>query len=102
MTRKILPDRRQSANEDVTFAGVQVSVSFGRYDDGRIGEVFLSTRKAGTAIDIACRDTAVLISLLLQHGCPASTIGRATTADAHGQPEGLAGIVAQLIEERMP
>ena len=99
MTRELLPGRRASETFEVTFSNVPVSVTFGRYDDGRVGEVFLSTRKAGSAVDIAARDTAVLMSLLLQYGCSAKIIGRALTADAHGRPEGLAGIVARIIEE---
>jgi hypothetical protein len=98
MTREILPPRRQSETFEVVFSGVQVTVSFGRYQDGRIGEVFLSTRKAGSPVDIAARDTAVLMSLLLQYGCSARIMARALTADAHGTPEGLAGQVAEIIE----
>jgi hypothetical protein len=102
MTRETLPQRRENENFDVSFNGIVVSVSFGHYDDGRIGEVFLSTRKSGSFIDTTCRDTAVLLSLLLQYGCSAKIIGKAITADAHGKPEGLAGVIARLIEERSP
>lgn len=98
MTREILPQRRHAENFEVSFSGLAVSVSFGYYDDGRVGEVFLSTRKAGSVIDIAARDTAVLLSLLLQYGCSPKIIQRALTADATGRPEGLAGAVAALIE----
>jgi hypothetical protein len=99
MTRDVLPQRRQHATEEITFAGIKVTVGFGRYDDGRIGEVFLSTHKAGTPVDIAARDTAILMSLLLQYGCSAKIIGRALTSDAQGRPEGLAGMVANMIQE---
>jgi hypothetical protein len=98
MSRQTLSNRRPSETHEVMFANVSVNVGFGYYDDGRVGEVFLSTRKAGTPVDIAARDTAVLMSLLLQYGCSAKIIGRALTADAQGRPEGLAGIVASLIE----
>lgn len=97
MTRNALPQRRASENFDVIFAGITVSVTLGFYDDGRPGEVFLATRKAGTPVDIAARDTAVLMSLLLQHGCAPSTIQKALTKDAHGVHEGLAGQVASIL-----
>lgn len=100
MTREVLPNRRPSENEEIQVFGANVSVQFGFTDDNRIGEVFLSTRKIGTALDVAARDTAVLLSLLLQYGCSPQIIGRAITADAEGRPEGLAGIVARLIEKR--
>lgn len=102
MTRERLLDRRASENEDIIFAGVTVSVSFGYYDDGRIGEVFLSTRKIGSAVDTAVRDAAVLLSLLLQYGCSPKIIRRSLTADERGDPEGLAGQVVSLIEDRWP
>lgn len=97
MTREPLPQRRFAENFEVSFAGVPVSVGFGYYDDGRVGEVFLSTRKAGSPVDIAARDTAILMSLLLQYGCSATIISRALTADASGLPEGLAGKIANMI-----
>ena len=95
-----MPNRRQAENFEINFSGMPVSVTFGRYDDGRIGEVFLSTRKVGTTLDVAARDTAVLLSLLLQYGCSAKIIGRAITADEKGKPEGLAGVIARMIEEQ--
>ena len=100
--RERLCDRRPSENEDIVFSGVIVSVSFGYYDDARIGEVFLSTRKIGTAVDTAVRDTAVLLSLLLQYGCTPSVIRRTLTTDERGDPEGLAGQVIDLIAQRWP
>lgn len=102
MPRELLPQRRRGDNEEFWFNGIQFSATFGYYDDGRVGEVFLSTRKAGTAVDTTARDTAVLISMLLQHGCPVATIKGALTANAKGVPEGIAGAVAAMIEERQP
>ena len=99
MTRETLPQRRACENMEITYANVQVSVALGFYDDGRVGEVFMSTRKAGTPVDTAARDTAVLLSLLLQYGCSTKIISRALTADAQGRPEGLAGEVVRIIEE---
>ena len=98
MIRDALPGRRMAETFEIAFAGVPVTVTFGHYDDGRIGEVFLSTRKAGSPVDVGARDIAVLISLLLQYGCSAKIIGKAITADAQGRPEGLAGMVATIIE----
>ena len=95
--RDRLPNRRQSENFELNFVGITVAVTFGRDPSDSIAEVFLATRKAGSPVDIACRDTAILLSLLLQHGCDASTIERALTKDAVGQPEGLAGVVAQYL-----
>lgn len=100
MSRETLSARRYSENEDITFHGVTVSCSFGYTDDGRVGEVFLSTRKIGTGVDTAVRDLAVLLSLALQYGVTPSVIKRSLTADENGLPEGLAGRVVAMIEER--
>lgn len=100
MSREHLPMRRYAENFEINFANVPVSVGFGYYDDGRIGEVFLSTKKAGSYVDTAARDTAVLMSLLLQYGASARIISNALTADAQGLPEGLAGKIAAIITER--
>jgi ribonucleoside-diphosphate reductase alpha chain len=99
MSRDQLTNRRASETFDITFSGVRMSVSLGYYDDGRVGEVFLSTQKEGTPIDVAARDTAVLISLLLQYGCSADIILKSLMTDHAGKPEGIAGMVASIIKE---
>src|SRR5262245_47368945 len=51
-------------------------------------EIFLNTRKHGTAVDVNARDSAVAASLLLQHGCPIETLRRALTRNADGSASG--------------
>ncbi|MFY0735646.1 hypothetical protein [Aurantimonas sp. NFXS3] len=100
MTREALLQRRCCENEDIVFGGITVSVTFGYYDDGRIGEVFLSTRKIGTAMDTAVRDMAVLLSIALQYGVTPGVLRRSLTTTEIGAPEGLAGKIVSMIEER--
>ena len=100
MSRERLPNRRYAENADIVFGGIDVSVSFGFTEDERITEVFLSTRKVGTAMDIAVRDLAVLLSIAIQYGATPSVIKRSLTADERGLPEGLAGKIVAMIEER--
>lgn len=96
--RERLPGRRENENESIVFAGIEIEVSIGFNDVLLPMEVFLSTKKVGSATDVSARDTAVLISLLLQYGCSATVIERSLTADETGAPEGLAGkIVAMII-----
>ena len=71
--------------------GVDCAVGLGRYDSGKIGEVFISTRKIGTSSDVIVRDAAVIISLALQYGAPADVLARAITRDADGKPSGPIG-----------
>ena len=93
-SRHSLPQRRMAENFDIGFGGQTVSVTFGRaVPDAPVTEVFLSTRKHGTALDTAVRDTAMLVSWLLQYGCPLARHAHALTRDETGVPEGLAGII---------
>lgn len=67
----------------------------GLYDDGRPGEVFITPAKSpGSALDVMGRDTALLMSLLIQYGCSLRHIAEALTKNADGGPEGLAGLAA--------
>lgn len=100
MSRERLSPRRYAEHETIRFGGVDVDVSFGFTDDGRIGEVFLSTRKVGTPVDTATRDLAVLLSIALQYGVTPTVIERSLTADEGGSPEGLAGQVIAMINAR--
>lgn len=95
--REHLPNRRQSENFELIFSGIPVAVTLGRDSSDRVAEVSLTTSKAGSPADIACRDTAILTSLCLQHGCDAGTMERALTKDATGRPEDFVGVVAERL-----
>jgi hypothetical protein len=87
-SRLALPKRRGHELLDFEHAGIRYTVGIGRFDDGRVAEVFLNTAKHGTAVDINARDAAVAASLLLQHGCPLNTLRRALTRNADGSASG--------------
>jgi len=93
--REPLPTRRRSYSVEVTHAwGVgtpqeihePLLVTIGLYDDDRIGEVFIDStaeklgRLSQRTIDLQ-KDTAVMISIALQHGVPIEEL-RAATARA--------------------
>ena len=87
-SRRRPPDRR--GHEVISFrhGGVDYVAGIGRYDDGRLAELFLNGGKLGTHADTAARDAAIAASLLLQHGCPAETLSRALTRNADGSASG--------------
>lgn len=89
--REILPQRRTNETFDFQHAGLTYTATIGFYADGRAGEVFLTAAKAGSALDIATRDSALALSFALQHGCRIDTIRSAMTRDARGRPEGAVG-----------
>lgn len=98
MPRTRLPPRRINENRTLKMLGVSFEVSFGidpKTLDVR--EVFVNTRKFGTAIDVMMRDTAVLISFLLQHGEHAKDLLEPLSCDDNGQPEGFAGMILREI-----
>ena len=76
MTREDLPRRR--AADVVTFEheGRRWTATAGRFADGRLAELFLDAPKVSPLAD-AARESAILVSLALQHGCAVETIRHA-------------------------
>lgn len=104
--REELPVRRGCLSFTLNFQGERYDVTVGRYDDGRIGEVFINrilgraSAKVGTLLDGVCRDSAILLSLVLQHGGELPTIRHAITRDEDNEPSTIVGaIVDQLAKE---
>lgn len=72
--RARLPDRRNSIIFDFEHEGFRYRATVSCFPDGRPGEVFLDTSKGGSALQANAECSAVLVSLLLQHGVDAGTI----------------------------
>lgn len=103
MTRETLPQRRHSEVFDyLSHRGFKYTVTVGFYDDGRPGEVFLEAGKEGTDVQVLARDSAVLISLLLQYGCPISHMRSAISREMNGAPQGEIGHILDVIEALRP
>jgi len=101
--RNVLPQRRYAESFDLAFpvySDKLYTVTLGCHPDGRLAEVFISShRKIGADADLAARDTAILISLALQHGATVEGLAHAMTHNAQAQPEGLAGrVLAELMD----
>jgi hypothetical protein len=88
MTRQRLPNRRGHELLDFEHGGIRYTLGIGRFDDGALAEVFLTTAKHGTTVDVFARDAAVAASLLLQHGCSVDTLRRALTRNSGGSASG--------------
>jgi ribonucleoside-diphosphate reductase alpha chain len=86
--RQRLPNRREHELLDFEHGSIRYTVSAGRFEDGRLAEIFLTTAKHGTAVDVNARDAAVAASLLLQHGCSVDTLRRALTRNGDGSASG--------------
>lgn len=99
MSRRKLPDRRRSETFVLRWGrqNTEFAVTIGFYQDGSPGEVFISGAKAGSDVDAATRDNAVLISLGLQHGVPLGMMRGAMTREGNGEPSTIAGRVVDML-----
>jgi len=96
--RERLPSRRQAETFDLEAGGLKYRATIGRFDDGRLAEIFLVNHKAGSTAGIMASDAAVLCSIALQYGAPAETLRRALMRDPHGHALGPLGRVLDLVE----
>jgi hypothetical protein len=85
MTRQRLANRRASTtfNFDCGPHRYTATVSFFPGTDA-LAEIFLSNGRAGSDVDAAAKDSAVVASLALQSGVPVDTIRRALLRDPRG------------------
>ncbi len=97
--RERLPNRRRSETFQIEHAGLRYTVSFSRFGDGDLAEVFISNHKRGNASDVAARDAGILLSFCLRHGCDVATISRALSRNGNGSASGVVAATLDLIEE---
>ena len=84
--RERLPSRRYGYNQKARVGGQKIYLRTGDYPDGRLGEIFLASNKAGSQLDAAARDSAVTCSIALQFGAPVDNIRTALLREANGTP----------------
>jgi hypothetical protein len=82
--RRRLPDRRASETFDVKCEGLPYLATVSYFDDGRPGEIFLTSYKAGSAADTAATDAAITRSTTLQFGADLETVRKALCRDSQG------------------
>jgi hypothetical protein len=70
-----------------------------RYTDGRIAELLLDNCKAGSAVSTLVRDSAIILSLALQHGADLDAIRKSLCRDSDGHALGPVGQALDLIAE---
>jgi hypothetical protein len=92
--RQRLQNRRPHWLYRFESGGQMYTGGIGRFDDGRIAEIFINGAKVGSAAEANAQDAAIVASLALQHGCPIDTIRHAL---ARGGGSG--GPLAALLDE---
>jgi hypothetical protein len=101
--RRRLPNRREHEVLDFEHGGFRYIGGIGRFQDGRLAEVFLNVAKSGTAIENHARDAAIVASVALQYGTPVDVIRHALTRNGDGSASGALGTLLDLLaSERKP
>jgi ribonucleoside-diphosphate reductase alpha chain len=98
--REKLPKRRISETFDIDVNGRPYRVSFSRYADGRLAEIFISNNRVNSDSDTAAKDSAVVCSIALQFGVPLETIRRGLMRDSSGRPSGPLGVALDILAGR--
>ena len=96
--RQRLPNRRAS----ITFAfecGLHHYVASVSYfpNDGQLAEIFLGNGRAGSDVDAAAKDSAVVASIAFQYGVPVNVIRKALLRDAQGRASSPLGRALDLV-----
>jgi hypothetical protein len=97
LTRERLPNRRLAETFQFAIGGLGYVCTVGRFVDGSLAELFISSGKAGSDSDANPRDAAIVASIALQHGTPAEIIRKALCRDNQGRPSGPLGAALDLI-----
>lgn len=103
MPRELLPNRRANFSFTIEFQGERYDVTIGHYADGRAGEVFINrilgkaSAKVGTLLDGVCRDSAILMSIAIQHGTDLATLASAITRDEDDAPSTVVGAIVDYL-----
>jgi hypothetical protein len=83
--RQPLPNRRDSLTFSFDCGPHRYTATVSYFPGtNRLAEIFLGNGRAGSDIDAAVKDSAVVASLALQHSVPVDTIRRARLRDPRG------------------
>jgi hypothetical protein len=96
--RARLPNRRPHELLNFEHAGFRFVLGVGRFNDRSLAELFLNCTKAGTPVDVAARDSAIVASLALQHGASPDDLRRALTRNSDGSAGGPLAAALDLVE----
>jgi hypothetical protein len=104
----MLPNRRPAVSFTLAFQGERYDVTTGFYEDGRFGEIFINRNRDKTAaklsqhLDAVCRDSAILMSLALQHGVDLANLKHSITRDEDGVPMSIVGAIVDSVNQKEP
>lgn len=105
--RRTLPTRRRHTTLKIVSRvrnAHSVYIGYWRFDDGPLGEVFISGGKSGSHMDALQREIATMISIALQYGIPLKELADNVQREPDGKPETVIGEVLDALVEvlKMP
>ena len=82
-TRARLPDRREASAVAFIHNNRRWTATIGRFEDGRLAELFLDGGKVDAVSELA-RESAIVVSLALQCGCSIEMLRHALAGRGEG------------------
>ena len=102
--RRRLPNRRPSISFSFKCGPHHYTATISYFPGtNQLAEIFLGNGRAGSDVDAAAKDSAVVASIALQHSVPVETIRKALLRDPRGNASSPLGVVLDLLaEDRKP
>jgi hypothetical protein len=97
MNPERLPNRRAAETFDVEANGQRYTATVGRHADGRIGDLFLASRRSNSQADTNARDAGIAFSFAVQHGADPRAIRVALCRDSQGRASGPLGAALDVL-----
>ena len=98
MSRTRLPNRRSAETFEVQCGPHRYIATISSFPGtNQLGEIFLDNGRAGSELDAAAKDSAVVARMALQHGVPLETIRSALLRDPRGIAASPLGAVLDLL-----
>jgi hypothetical protein len=97
MTRRRLPDRRVCLTISFEHEGILYTASYGLFEDGTPGELFLNTSKGSNGLNTSVRDAAIATSFALQSGTDLDVLRKALSRNSNGTAAGALGAALDLL-----
>jgi hypothetical protein len=97
--RTRLSDRRESTTFAFECRQCRCLATVSHFPNGELAEIFLSAGKIGSDLDLAAKDSAVVVSIALQYDVPLDVIRKALLQDAQGGASGPLGTALDRVAE---
>jgi hypothetical protein len=95
--RTRLPNRRASSTFAFRCGAHQYVATVSYFPTGELAEIFIGNGRAGSHLDAAAKDSAVVASIGLQYGIPVAVIRRALLRDSQGTPSSPLGAALDVL-----